>query len=199
MTSRMRYASIDIETTGIDPSRHQILEIGCVVEAADWSTPIKELPTFRALVNPGEIRGEARALKMNADLITELVAGGDRCLDIHQAVVSLSDFLRSVFGADATITIAGKNFGSFDFQFLRAVAGWSRVHHKHRFIDVGTLWWNPLKDTHLPSLPECVRRARIPERAAHKAVDDCLTVIELVRARLLPISEGGRGNDLAMA
>lgn len=181
----MRYAAMDIETSGLDPERCQVLELACVVET-DWRTPVDHLPTFRALVNPGEIRGEAFALWMNAGLLQE-IGGAPKC-DLDWCVIDLSGFLDDHFPDRRTkggaITIAGKNFGAFDYRFLSRSSVWHLTRHKHRFIDVGNLWWLPRDgDTCLPDLAECRRRAELPHREAHHAVQDCRSVIECVRAR----------------
>jgi DNA polymerase III epsilon subunit-like protein len=189
----MRYAAIDIETTGLDAARCQILEIGCVVET-DWKTPVEELPTFRALVHPGRIEGELPALVMNAGLLKEIVESPSESKVLRVAIGQLSDFLIGLFGK-GSITIAGKNFAAFDLRFLRQCDEWCWVHHKHRFIDVGNLWWHPEVDTCLPSLVECRDRAGTPFRSAHSAVEDCRCVVELVREatrrRVEPALRGG--------
>ena len=67
----MRYVSIDIETTGLDPETCQILEIGAVWD--DWTKPIDELPVYHRLVVHKEYRGSAYALALNADSAEALV------------------------------------------------------------------------------------------------------------------------------
>lgn len=173
-------ATIDIETTGRAPGRHQILEIACVIET-DWSTQVDLLPAFRALVRPdGDIVGEPEALLMNERLIREIARGGG--VGTGRAVQSLGDFLAQHLPTDASITLGGKNFGCFDLQFLKLVPEWSEVHHAYRFFDVGNMWWRPEVDRHLPDLKTCVQRAGIAPRSGHEALEDCRTVIECVRA-----------------
>ncbi len=178
----MRYAAIDVETTGLDPERCQVLELACVVET-DWRVPVGELPRFRALVDPGEIRGEPRALEMNARLIRELAdIGKNPVHTLPSAVFELSNFIQEHFGR-SSFTIAGKNFGAFDYRFLSKTPVWKTIHHKHRFIDVGSMWWNPAIDECLPNLTECLVRAGLNDvHPMHYATQDCESVIELVRA-----------------
>lgn len=175
----MRYAAIDVETTGLDPERCQILELACVVET-DWKTPVGELPRFRALCSPGEIHGDVAALHMNARLIKEL-AQSDVVHSLSSAVFNISRFLEDHFGRQS-FTIAGKNFGAFDYRFLLKSPGWRNIRHKHRFIDVGSMWWNPAIDTCLPSLADCLARASLDSRPLRDAISDCEAVIECVRA-----------------
>ncbi len=172
----MKYVAIDIETTGLDPERHQILEIGAVVET-DWRTPVEQLPTFQCYCHHGEIRGDAYALWMNANAILQTASAPD----LNANLIDLSGFLEEQLGP-GSVTVAGKNFASFDLQFLRRNDGWKLIRHKHRIIDVGNLFWNPLKDTCLPDLSECAVRAGVQLHDLHTAVGDCRSVIECVRA-----------------
>ena len=177
MTNLMRYVAIDIETTGLNPERCQVIELAAVVET-DWHTPVEQLPTFHRFVNPGdEIRGEAYALWMNANILLQTKDAAD----LHGNLIDLGAFVREFFG-ERSVTIAGKNFGAFDYRFLSRNEGWRFVRHKHRFIDVGNLYWNPATDVDLPALKECQIRAGVPHREEHRAVDDCRAVIECVRA-----------------
>jgi DNA polymerase III epsilon subunit-like protein len=62
----------DLETTGVDPEKHQIIEIGAVVFLGD-----KEIATFAELVNPGEAAlaaADPRALDVNQIDLAEVRA-----------------------------------------------------------------------------------------------------------------------------
>jgi oligoribonuclease len=68
----MKYVSIDIETTGIDREKCQILSIGAVIEDTNNIKPISELPSFHAAIKLQDRQGfygEPVALVMNAELI----------------------------------------------------------------------------------------------------------------------------------
>lgn len=178
----MPYAALDLETTGLDPSTHQILEIGCVIET-DWVTPVESLPTFRAIVDNGNIVGESKALAMNAALIAELAACDKYNLKpVYVVLGELINWIKAQ-NPNPVVTFAGKNFGAFDLQFLkRSAIPWSTFRYKHRFIDVGNLFWNPAKDDCLPDLATCVSRTGVTPRKLHSAIEDCRSVIECVRA-----------------
>lgn len=178
----MPFAALDIETTGRDPQRHQVLEIRCVVET-DWRTAVDELPSFRRLVNPGEIVGEPQALVMNQRLLKEL-ADNPETPPLDLQLIDLMGFIWNHFAHGANLTFAGKNVGAFDIAFLKRSSQWSLIRHKHRFIDVGNLFWRPETDAALPDLGACRERAglHLSARPAHDALADCKTVIECVRA-----------------
>jgi len=65
----MRYISIDVETTGLDPQNCQILSIGAVIEDTNKQVPIEELPTFHGIIKRENISGSIFAINMNKDLI----------------------------------------------------------------------------------------------------------------------------------
>lgn len=179
----MKYVAIDIETTGLDPDQHQILEIGAVIET-DWRTPVDALPVFRTLVWHPNIVGSREALYMNAELIAESVECPQPFPGLNDAIYNLGAFLGQHFDrAKESVTIAGKNFAAFDLRFLSRCGEWGRsIRHKRRFIDIGPMWWRPDVDDALPDLRTCQERAGVAVRTAHKAVEDCRAVIECVRA-----------------
>jgi hypothetical protein len=65
----MRYISIDIETTGLDPDFNQILSIGAVIEDTLNPLPFEELPKFHAVIKRESVYGSIFALNLNRDLI----------------------------------------------------------------------------------------------------------------------------------
>jgi oligoribonuclease len=65
----MRYISIDIETTGLDPENCQILSIGAVIEDTLNQLPFEELPKFHAVIKRESVYGSIFALNLNRDLI----------------------------------------------------------------------------------------------------------------------------------
>jgi hypothetical protein len=70
----MKYVSIDIETTGINREKCQILSIGAVIEDTNNPLPIEDLPKFHAAIIGREgLYGEPFALNMNKDLIETIV------------------------------------------------------------------------------------------------------------------------------
>jgi DNA polymerase III epsilon subunit-like protein len=62
----MKYVSIDIESTGLNPELHQVLEIGAVIDDLDKSVPISDLPTYSCIINHREITGQVVAIDMNS-------------------------------------------------------------------------------------------------------------------------------------
>lgn len=65
----MKYVSIDIETTGLDREKCEILSIGAVIEDTANPRPIDELPKYHVAIKRNGFYGEPTALTMNAGLI----------------------------------------------------------------------------------------------------------------------------------
>lgn len=65
----MRYVSIDIETSGLDHTKHSVLSIGAIVEDTELKLPFDKIPKFNAIVLQNEITGSPRALSMNKGII----------------------------------------------------------------------------------------------------------------------------------
>lgn len=66
----MIFVSIDIETSGLNPDKHQVLSIGAIIEDTSKKLPFHECPQFHAMVVANEIVGSPTALKINQDLIS---------------------------------------------------------------------------------------------------------------------------------
>jgi oligoribonuclease len=69
----MKYVSIDIETTGLDPINHKTLSIGAIIEDTNNPLPFEELPKFHVAILHNELVGSPFAINMNKDLIETIV------------------------------------------------------------------------------------------------------------------------------
>ena len=186
----MRYISLDLETTGGHPDRHQIIELAAVVEDTRNLRPLAELPAFRRVVRHPDYVGSAGALALNVRLLQELARPDDnpeRCTPA-ELVPQLRAFLvEQGFRPDrhdcVVVTLAGKNIGSFDVPFLRQLPDWGTlVRHEPALLDPAAFYLNWRKDTRLPTMQICKARAHFPDdTVAHQALADALDVIQLLR------------------
>jgi DNA polymerase III alpha subunit (gram-positive type) len=168
----MKYASIDIETTGLDPQQDQILEIGIII---DDGGPIETLPGLNLIIRRQRIIGHPIALAMNHKILERM----DEGIQEENVFKVVSTFFNNN-GLTGRVNVAGKNFGAFDFQFLKNLdIGFKGMFH-HRFIDPAMFYLNE-GDTEVPSLTECCARAGVPLEGLHDAVSDARTVIRLIR------------------
>jgi DNA polymerase III epsilon subunit-like protein len=68
----MKYISIDIETTGLDPVNDQVLSIGAIIE--DTNNPLKfeDIPKFHGVIKRNRIEGGLYAINLNRELLETL-------------------------------------------------------------------------------------------------------------------------------
>lgn len=186
----MRYISLDLETSGGNPQRHQVLELAAVVEDTKKLLPLAELPAFRRVVRHAEVVGTAGALALNAGLLQELARkepNPELCTP-DELLPQLREFLLAQgFRPDkkdcVTVTLAGKNVASFDLGFLRELPGWGTlVRAEPATLDPAAFYLNWRKDSRLPTMSICKARAgHESHEVAHQALADALDVIELLR------------------
>ena len=185
----MRYVSLDLETSGSNPARHQILELAAVVEDSRHPLPLAGLPAFRRVVRHPEYAGTAGAIALNARLFEELARpepNPELCTPA-ELLPQLREFLlRHGFRPDkhdcVRVTMAGKNIGVFDLGFLKELPGWgSLVGADPAMLDPAAFYLNWRKDSRLPSMSICKARAGLEREVAHEALADALDVVRLLR------------------
>lgn len=183
----MKYFSIDIETTGLNPTVHDVLEVAAIFEDTDNPQPRGWLPAFHAYIWKPNYVGEAIALAMNAKIlqkIHQLKKDGDThfLMDEDRFGPNFAKFLET-HSAGEPIIVAGKNASSFDIPFLRRFKGWEHIRVRHRFLDPTLPFVNWKTDAQPPDLSTCKKRVGLPELVTHEALDDAWDVIELLRTQ----------------
>jgi oligoribonuclease len=208
----MKYVSIDIETSGIDPEKHQILEFSAIIEDTKNPLSFDEIPKFNAKFFYKEIIGEPIALAMNTRLL-EIFSIYDKIDNLSDRAFfreeeniyyttrfpepnnaynnAWSDFKKMLslsFSSREKITIAGKNFAIFDMPFLiKTSTYWDKDHHdcifNRRIIDVANFYINFLNDDVLPNTEECIKRSNLNLQSNHDSMMDAWNVIQLLRLK----------------
>jgi DNA polymerase III epsilon subunit-like protein len=190
----MQYLSLDIETTGLNSSTCDILEVGVYMENTNIQFPRELLPCFHKYIYKENYRGEPFALQMNCHILQKIIElrkrwmNNERNLEITTPEGLLSDFgsfLDKYNLRGTKLVVAGKNVAGFDIPFLNnTIPDWGKCFKFcHRVIDPGMLYFNPYTDDVPPDLKECKKRAGLPEVVSHQALDDAWDVIQLVRAK----------------
>ncbi len=179
----MIYLSIDIETSGLDHNKAQVLEFAAVLEDTSKNIPLANLPFFHAIFSYTRIEGDPVALKMNSELIAKIARGegmswADACISFGKFLYN-NGFIVNKQGL-YTINVAGKNYNKFDDRFLQNTPFLHLFKAHSRTLDPAILYAVPTDDK-LPSLEECKRRAGLEPKVAHTALADALDVIELIR------------------
>jgi DNA polymerase III epsilon subunit-like protein len=183
------YVSIDLETTGLNPEYCQILEFGAVID--DWHLPVEQLPRFHRYIKPSQeydgqlfVCGQPYALALNAEILKRLASNDSSLPIIAEGGLGqqFADWLINRELDPKHVNAAGKNFANFDAQFLYRCPGFSEhINFQHRSIDPAILFWRPDVDTALPDTKTCLTRANLEGRVAHTAVEDCISLIQLIR------------------
>ena len=199
----MIYCSIDIETSGVDLQNDQILEVGAVIEDTEKQLSFDEIPKFNAIINHKRLTGSVFGLNMNVRII-EILKNIPRnsetfekldyirkhnIVDLETLGLSFYTFLSSngikeTEHRDVKIIVAGKNFGSFDKNFLEKIPSFTKyIKFGHRSIDPANFYIDFSSDTEIPSLDECMKRAEIRDTATHVALQDAWDVVRVLRKK----------------
>lgn len=189
----MKFLSIDIETTGLDPQKNQILEFGAVaIDTSCGNAPYVD--DFRAVFIHQELTGNPIALTMNKGLIDDIsfvlknkdfdfdmqndLTPRDVCVRTSEEFQKYFDQWLGSIGFTERLTLAGKNLASFDLKFLEAAG--IKIKYRHRMIDPAILYVDWATDETLPDLQQCLDRAGIEKNVEHTSIADAMDVAELV-------------------
>lgn len=197
----MFYCSIDIETTGLDQKKCDIVQFAAVLDNLSDPQPLDKLPKFQTYLTKRRFNGEPFALSMHPQIFRKIADAqqkrieenefGERFMGIRDLPTALENFF-SMNGVPQDqrsgkykITVAGKNAGMFDLPFLkRKVKDWGNIVFLHRVMDPAILYYQP-GDKTLPDSKLCMERAGIKDEVAHTALEDALMVVRLIRHKLL--------------
>lgn len=178
----MRYVSLDLETTGLDPVTCQVLQIAMVLEDTEDQIPVNHLPRLNLYVRHEKLTGASFALAMNTTILKILSGTYVSSVPIFSqdgAVEKIQEWLRDIFGKKK-ITLAGKNVASFDLPFLTAMGVPNEIF-SHRYLDPGPMFFDPCEDDIPPNLKICLERAGYVGDVSHDALDDARDVIRCIR------------------
>lgn len=211
----LRFLSVDIETTGLEPRCHGITEFAAVNADTKLSSPPK---SFYRWLNPeGYVwsnyclrlhevwidrvtyrleqygKGAIGAVEaLNAGEFGAIVPEPPICMSVSALIDELRlwlctqcDYPIPSNGKWQKLTPAGKNFGSFDKNFLEA-NGWPPMF-RHRALDPTAFYFDQDKDDILPELKLCKERAMAQgcsyfknASVAHNALEDAFDVAKLL-------------------
>lgn len=193
----MKITAVDLETTGLNPKRCQILEIGLAI--FDFQNPqhqncsIEELPTFSTYVfnSDNSIQGEYYAINMNQKIIERILHREDPEISklydfcpIEQLTTKVSNFLQQHYQPEEQIILAGKCHDALDIPFLKQHSKlWETNNFHFKIVEPAMLFFDPNQDQEPPGLETCLKRAGINKKVTHNALDDALDVIRLLRSK----------------
>jgi DNA polymerase III epsilon subunit-like protein len=190
----MIIVSIDIETTGLNPETSDIIEFGAIVaDTKNQNETYESCPKFHRYLLPPSDRqhyiGEAKGCAMNAPIFEAIALfkkekrGPEELVSVDGLVYHFLKFLEA--NKLENPTLAGKNLAIFDIHHLRHKTQWHAVKHRHRILDVGTLWLCE-DDDKVPDTNECLKRSGLTPTASHTALGDAWDVIRMIKRRWSP-------------
>jgi len=196
----MKILAIDIETTGIHPSRDQILQLGAVYYDSSKSMHVDKMPAFKMYVDNVYIKGDTYAINMNQHIFKYILENNEKRTkqptkfalndeEFQEGIICNISDLFSFFHyfllrnkiAGNNITLAGKNIDRFDIPFLEHHIRFSSLDFNKRTFDPGVLFLDIKKDKVIPNLSECKRRAGLEDTVSHDALDDAKDIIRLIK------------------
>ena len=178
-------AFIDLETTGIDPSVHEIIEIGVLRarQTGDPKEPLVEIDRFCIQVIPEHIdRADPKALSVNHYHEREW----KEAIPFLEATTILDEKLRGH-------VIVAQNV-AFDVGFLMRAyeqvgKSLDRVVHYHKLdlasLAMGREYWNPVYRRF--TLNELAVNSSVGNTRAHTALSDTVATFEIARKLLTKI------------
>ncbi len=194
----MRFFTVDIETTGLDPHKHGVIEFAAIY--ADLAGTF-EPKCFQRLIIPINMTWDFYCLKLHAGLIQEidrLAAVKDPLVlaSLDQVAVQFKNWMHEECEVPLSkknirlddklvlerVTAAGKNFGSFDLQFLLHGSKEFETTFRHRALDPVMLYTAP-EDVIPLDLAGCKLRAGLVPKVAHRALQDCWDVVDLLQKK----------------
>lgn len=177
----MRYISVDLETTGLDTNKCQIVMASFVLEDTERpEVPLEELKHCTALIRHENYYWESYALNMNQWIVNHLYEKFTpfKVLTPEDWENEVLKYLFQIdYRQERKFTLAGKNIGGFDSKFLpKSIL--NRCHY--RYIDVGSVCIDWSKDK-VGSLSDLKNERGLGKEVTHNAYYDALDVIKILR------------------
>lgn len=151
------YLALDIETTGLDPMNHGILEIA--VQTDKWNRLL--------LCDPRPCEVDEKAMEINGINL-------DNCKSLC-TIEELDDRLDALLNGMDQIVPVGFNVGSFDMAFIRHYLPLSARKFSHRSFDLNSMLMYVASATNVPFnvIKEDLIHGFRKDRKQHRAVVDC--------------------------
>lgn len=164
-------AFIDVELTGLNLLRHEIVEIGCVITTPDLET----VEDFEIKVRPERLE--------DADPTSLKISGYDP--EAWQDAAPLADAMRAFAGTVKDCIMVAHNV-AFDAGFIEQAfekTGIANTMHYHRLDTISIAWAKLHREPDLEhfSLRELCARFGIENPRAHTALSDARATCELYK------------------
>lgn len=197
--------SVDIETSGTDPYNTDVLELAAIV--SPLHPEMYPIDRFHCFFKHENVRWDESTREFHQkngyfeymDMMlrnskphytpSEFITNFKSWTKRHGIwSPKFVDAMNNVYDKGTSITAVGKNFTSFDLQYLNNLPGVNFKEYRffrHRAIDIGNLLWNPLIDgAILPSSEICMERGGVGKAGdyKHRAMDDAEMMLTLMKS-----------------
>ena len=165
------FAFIDIETTGLNVIKHEIIEIGCVLTTSE----LEVIEEFELKIKPERIEdADPTALKINHYNSKD-----------WESAYSLKDAMKILSKKVKDCIMVGQNV-AFDSGFLEYAFAQNKLintMHYHRLDTISIAWAKLNKESEVIhfSLREMCKRFGIENENAHNALSDARATFELYK------------------
>ena len=162
--NELNIAIVDLETTGLDETIHEILEIGVLVYDPRQEKIVDE---YESKIAPSHIHtASAKALQINGYINNP----GLYTNDLQTALIKTNALVKNCMVMNQEI--------EFDLKFLRKAMsdlGITPSFDRHRKLDLKALAWFAVKDTDIKgmSLADLCTHFEVSNVGAHGALTDC--------------------------
>src|SRR5271165_5513781 len=181
-------AWIDLEMTGLDPARHTIVEIACLITDDDL-TIVAEGPDLVVHATPEDVAGMddfVRTMHTRSGLLAEMESS---TLSLADAGAETMAFLKRHIKEPRTVPLAGNSIGT-DRRFLATQLPEIEDYLHYRSVDVSTL-----KELCRRWRPEVYKAAPV-KKGGHRALRNIGEGVgELSYSRPSIFDGGGAGGD----
>lgn len=168
------FVAIDLETTGLSPEKHQIIEVGALRVREG-----KVVDTYSVLIHPGDTLPEK---------IVEITKITDAMLVGAKSWKEVCGDLKEFIGEDILL---GHNVG-FDYRFLKTNFMKEGYAFEHQVIDTLAIAKAMHSDLPSRSLEAMCAVYGLHNKSAHRALEDASVTMELYFAMMESFQKSGQ-------
>lgn len=146
----MKYVSIDLETTGLNPEKYQILSFSAILEDTTTKLSFDECPKLNIYILRDELVGSPFAINMNSRIIAAIsryqnlktveekegLAHSLNCIFLHPSAISSYFYIWNLVHHE----------GKEEYKFLLEHSSWS----DHKITEVSIKQVSQIRETHGP-------------------------------------------------
>jgi DNA polymerase III epsilon subunit-like protein len=190
--------AIDIETTGTDPTYHEIIQIAIIALDGNIDPMKTVLPFYIDIAPENPERFERDAMRVNKMKLAQIALRGhdrEKAADLLIQWVEKLNLPYTKWGTRKRIIPLGHNYAQFDSLFIKRWLGPDRYgeYFDPRCRDTmqSAIYMNDRADMHNEPIPYAkvnlqwlASRLRVETDRAHDALQDCLTTAKVYKALL---------------